>query len=83
MIQIQEPETEFFLEAPAGLVHVKAHCKNEKALSIKIQNVPSFADKMDQQLEVPGIGTVTVDTAYGGDSFVLFGCKVPWVRNCS
>ena len=71
MIQMQEPETEFFLEAPAGLVNVKANCKNGKALSIKIQNVPSFADKLDQKLEVPGIGTITVDTAYGGDSFVL------------
>ena len=75
MIQMQEPETEFFLEAPAGLVNVKAHCKNGKALSIKIQNVPSFADKLDQKLEVPGIGTLTVDTAYGGDSFVLVDAK--------
>ena len=71
MIRMQEPETDFFLEAPAGLVHVKANCKNGKALSIKIQNVPSFADKLDQKLEVPGIGTINVDTAYGGDSFVL------------
>ena len=71
MIQMQEPETDFFLEAPAGLVHVKANCKKGKALSINIQNVPSFADKLDQKLEVPGIGTVNVDTAYGGDSFVL------------
>ena len=71
MVQMQEPETDFFLEAPAGLVHVKANCKKGKALSIKIQNVPSFADKLDQKLEVPGIGTVNVDTAYGGDSFVL------------
>ena len=71
MIQMQEPETDFFLEAPAGLVHVKASCKKGKVLSIKIQNVPSFADKLDQKLEVLGIGTVNVDTAYGGDSFVL------------
>ncbi len=71
MIKMQEPETDFFLEAPAGLVHVKANCKNGKALSIKIQNVPSFAYKLDQKLEVPGIGTINVDTAYGGDSFVL------------
>ncbi len=71
MVKMKEPETEFFLEAPAGLVRVKANCKNGKALSIMIQNVPSFADKLDQKLEVPGIGTITVDTAYGGDSFVL------------
>ena len=71
MIPMNEPETRFFLEAPAGLVPVKAYCENGKAQSIEIQNVPSFADKLEIQLEVPGIGTLTVDTAYGGDSFVL------------
>ncbi|NNL74830.1 MAG: proline racemase family protein [Desulfobacterales bacterium] len=71
MIQMIEPETTFFLEAPAGLVHVKAYCENGKAKSIRIQNVPSFVDKLDVKLEVPGMGTLSVDTAYGGDSFVL------------
>ena len=71
LIPMHEPETTFYLEAPAGLVHVKAHCENGKAQSIEIQNVPSFADKLGVRLEVPGIGSLTVDTAYGGDSFVL------------
>jgi proline racemase len=71
LIQMCEPETTFLLEAPAGLVHVKAHCENGKAKSIEIQNVPSFVDKLGVKLEVPGIGTLAVDTAYGGDSFVL------------
>ncbi|MDP7046503.1 MAG: proline racemase family protein [SAR324 cluster bacterium] len=75
MIQMQEPETTFFLEAPAGLVKVKAYCENGKARSIEIQNVPSFADKLDVKLEVAGIGTLTVDTAYGGDSFVIVDAK--------
>ena len=71
MIPMREPETTFFLEAPAGLVHVKACCENGKAKSIEIENVPSFADKLGAKLEVSGIGTLTVDIAYGGDSFVL------------
>ena len=75
MIQMQEPETTFFLEAPAGLIFVKAHCENGKACSIEIQNVPSFVDKLDVKLEVSGLGTLTVDTAYGGDSFVLVVAK--------
>jgi proline racemase len=36
-----------------------------------VRNVPSFADKLDAVIEVAGIGTLTVDTAYGGDSFVI------------
>ncbi|MEM7563230.1 MAG: proline racemase family protein [Pseudomonadota bacterium] len=71
MVEIQEPVTEFDLEAPGGLVSVKAYCKDGKAESIEIQNVPSFADQLQVPLEVEGIGTLTVDTAYGGDSFVL------------
>ncbi|MBF0279403.1 MAG: proline racemase family protein [SAR324 cluster bacterium] len=71
MVPMQEPETSFSLEAPAGLVQVKASCSNGKAQSIEIQNVPSFADQLGVPLEVSGIGTLMVDTAYGGDSFVL------------
>lgn len=71
MVAMGEPETTFFLEAPAGLVHIRAHCQDGKALSIEFENVPSFADKLDAALEVEGLGTLTVDVAYGGDSFVL------------
>ena len=71
IVPIQEPITEFILEAPGGLVPVKAYCENGKAKSIEIHNVASFADQLDVNLEVEGIGTLKVDTAYGGDSFVM------------
>ena len=71
IVSIQEPITEFILEAPGGLVPVKAYCEKGKAKSIEIHNLPSFADQFDTNLEVEGIGTLKVDTAYGGDSFVM------------
>ncbi len=71
LIAMQEPLTEFILEAPGGLVPVKAYCENGKAQSVEVHNLPSFADQLDVSLEVEGIGTLAVDTAYGGDSFVL------------
>ncbi len=71
IIAMQEPETELVLEAPAGIIKVTAQCRNGKAERIKVRNVASFADKLDQQIEVEGIGTLTVDTAYGGDTFVI------------
>jgi proline racemase len=71
LIPMQEPVTEFNLEAPGGLVKVKAYCENGKTKSVQVNNVPSFADQLDIKLEVPGVGTLTVDTAYGGDSFVI------------
>lgn len=71
LVPMQEPETQLVLEAPGGLVRVRATCRNGKAERIFVQNVPSFAATLDGSLEVEGLGTLTVDTAYGGDSFVI------------
>ena len=71
IIEMREPETEMVLEAPGGLVRVRAACRNGKAESITVQNLPSFAGETGIELTVPGLGKVNVDTAYGGDSFVV------------
>ena len=71
IIPMQEPETRLVLEAPGGLVHIRADCRNGKAERIFVRNVPSFAAELGVTLEVEGLGTLTVDTAYGGDSFVI------------
>lgn len=71
ILPMTEPETHLTLEAPGGLVKVTAACKDGKAERIVLTNVPSFAVERDVSLEVAGIGTLMVDTAYGGDSFVL------------
>lgn len=75
IVEMVEPETRMILEAPGGLVHITAHCRNGKTERISVTNVASFADKLDAILEVEGLGTLTVDTAYGGDSFVIADAK--------
>jgi len=70
-IAMREPETRFVLEAPAGLVPVRARCRGGKAESVTLLNVPSFADRIGAELKVPGVGELRVDTAYGGDTFVI------------
>ncbi|MGJ8546483.1 MAG: trans-3-hydroxy-L-proline dehydratase [Sulfitobacter sp.] len=71
ILPMSEPVTELTLEAPGGLVKVRAECRDGKAERIFVQNLPSFAASLDVPLEVPGLGTLRVDTAYGGDSFVV------------
>ncbi|MDU9005169.1 trans-3-hydroxy-L-proline dehydratase [Sedimentitalea todarodis] len=71
LVDMQEPETHLLLEAPGGLVQVRADCRNGKAERIYVQNLPSFASRLGESLEVDGLGSLTVDTAYGGDSFVI------------
>ena len=71
IILMVEPETHMVLESPGGLVHVRAQCKDGKAERIFVQNLPSFVADLGVTLQVEGLGTLTVDTAYGGDSFVI------------
>ncbi|HCQ38701.1 MAG: hypothetical protein CMP30_11415 [Roseibacillus sp.] len=75
IIPMHEPETQLVLEAPGGLVRVHARCRDGRAERITITNVPSFAAHLQAPLEVPGLGTLEVDTAYGGDSFVIVDSK--------
>lgn len=71
MLPMREPVTEFTLEAPAGLVRVQAHVANGKVRSVTFQNVPAFAVHLDAEIEVPSLGTVAVDVAYGGMFYVI------------
>jgi proline racemase len=71
MLPMREPVTELVLEAPAGLIRVTAECANGKVRSVMFRNVPAFVVGLDRQLEVPQLGTVTVDIAYGGMFYVI------------
>jgi len=66
MVEMREPETLLRLEAPAGVVEVRAVCRDGRCESVEITNVPCFADRIDVALEVEGFGTLTVDIAFGG-----------------
>ncbi|MGH9337995.1 MAG: proline racemase family protein, partial [Vicinamibacteria bacterium] len=71
MVKVREPVTELTLETPAGLVEVRAEVANGKVKSVTFRNVPAFAVYLDTPVEVPELGTVTVDVAYGGMFYVI------------
>jgi len=71
ILPMTEPVTEITLEAPGGLVRVRADCRNGKAERVTVVNLPSFAGRLDALLDMPGLGPMRVDTAFGGDSFVV------------
>jgi len=71
MLPMQEPYTRLVLEAPGGLVEVQAECRDGKCLNVRFANVPCFVFGLDLPVEVPGLGTLTVDVAYGGMIYVL------------
>jgi len=71
IVAMEEPQTRMTLEAPGGVIEIVADCRDGKAQRIHVENVPSFAARLDAPLEVEGLGTLSVDVAYGGDSFVI------------
>ena len=71
ILPMSEPETRLVLEAPGGLIEAVAQCRDGKVERVEVRNLPSFADRLDTWIEVEGIGSLQVDTAYGGDSFVI------------
>ena len=71
MIPMKEGLNEFNLEAPAGLIGIRAQCHNGKVTEVTFKNVPSFAVYLDKTIDVPHLGKVTVDVAWGGMFYVI------------
>lgn len=85
MIEMKEPYTEFQLEAPAGLIGIKAKCENGKVTEVTFKNVPAFAVYTDVEIAVPHIGhgveKVKVDVAWGGMFYAMADVRqFPWIE---
>jgi len=71
MIPMTYPATFITLGAPAGLIEVQADCRDGKVTGVTFRNVPAFAVHLDAPLDVPGLGKIAVDIAWGGMFYVL------------
>ena len=54
------------IDSPAGRVTAFAQRENGIVTAVSFHNVPSFVYALDQTVEVPELGTVRCDIAYGG-----------------
>jgi len=71
LVPMTTPTTCFKLEPAMGVIEIEAECRDGKAERIHVRNVPAFADRLDADLVLEGFGKIKVDTAFGGDSFVV------------
>jgi len=71
MVPSREGANTLTLETPAGLVEVEAEVAGGQVVRVTFRNVPAFAVHLDRPIEVPHLGTVTVDVAYGGMYYVI------------
>jgi len=70
-VPMQEPFTTVRLDTPAGLVVTQARCENGRCVSVSLDNVPSFAELLDCEIDTPAWGQIKVDIAFGGVYYAL------------
>ncbi len=74
-VEVQEPVTKIHIEAPCGVLTAHVHVKNDKVEHVRFLNVPSFVTALDQSVDIPHIGTVQYDLAYGGAYYAYVDAK--------
>lgn len=70
LVPVTEPYTEIVFETPAGLIKVKVHVEDGKAVDVTLRNVPSFLYKENLKA-IMGGKEITYDIAFGGNFFAL------------
>lgn len=71
LVRYRGPSASVILDTPAGLVETKAVTNGEAVESVSFRNVPAFLWPEERTVDVPGIGPVTVEIAFGGNFFAL------------
>ena len=60
------PEIEVKIDVPSGLIRSYAKIENGEVVSVRFQNVPSFVQSLNAELDVPSLGNIKYDLAFGG-----------------
>jgi proline racemase len=71
MVEVTEPVTSIRLDTPAGLVVADVQVSDGAATAVTIRNVPAFSVALDREVDVPGLGTVALDLAFGGNFYAI------------
>jgi proline racemase len=71
LVKVTEPETTIRLDTPAGLVVARVQVHDGVPKSVSLTNVASYVDALDQVVDVPGVGEVTYDMAFGGNFYAI------------
>lgn len=66
LLPMMAPETTVMIDTPAGLVTAHARVEDGQVTRVRFHNVPSFVLALDETVQVPGLGPVRYDLAFGG-----------------
>lgn len=71
LVPVTEPVTRFAIEAPCGLLRLACAVEGGKVGEVSFESVPAFVHARDRVVDVPGLGAITTDIAYGGAFYCI------------
>lgn len=74
LVERREPVTTVNIECPCGMVVASVAVENGRAGAVSFDSVPAFLFAGDLEIDVPGVGAVACDVAYGGAFYALADC---------
>ncbi len=69
MVPARPPAAEFLVDSPAGPLSLKVKVEHDRARETSFENVPAFSFASDVKVDVPDIGRLALDIAFGGNFF--------------
>ena len=75
---VPRQEGRLVIEAPAGKVMIEYVKDGQFAEEVRLFNVASYLHAADVDLDVPGVGQLKVDLAYGGNYYVIIEPQTNW-----
>ena len=83
MYPAKEPETSIVFDTPAGLITSYAKVESNRVIDVSFVNVPSFLYAENVSIDIPSIGPVCCDVAFGGNFFATVNAKSLGLSLCS
>lgn len=59
------------IEVPAGVLDIAYETEGDKVTSVRIRNVPAYLAAEGIEIDVPGLGPLSVDVSYGGNYYAI------------
>jgi trans-L-3-hydroxyproline dehydratase len=80
LLPMTSPETRVKIDAPSGMVTAYARVREGRVQSVYFHNVPSFVLVLDEAVNVPGLGKIRYDIAYGGAFYAFVQAEAVGVQ---
>jgi len=75
LVERREGDNRVGIDTPAGFVEAWGRVEGGRVTSVSFVNVPSFMTVLDRSVDVPGLGTVRYDVAFGGAFYAFVDAR--------